>query len=117
MKSDAMAKVMFKSALPPRSQGCVTSKPPAVCTPFPIVPTPGISPNQFVNRMKMKMVAKNQNVFFTRVGTEDAFEEIIKAFHHPFPEILRALGDLFHFARGQPGEQDRPQRHDPGHQH
>ena len=31
----------------------------------PIVPTPGIRPNQFAKRMKMKMVAKNQNVFLT----------------------------------------------------
>ena len=33
--------------------------------PQPIVPTPGIRPAQFVKRMKMKIVAKNQKVFFT----------------------------------------------------
>src|SRR6185503_15938127 len=36
--------------------------------PHPIVPTPGISPNQFADRMKMKIVAKNQNVRLTRCG-------------------------------------------------
>ena len=66
VKIAAIAKVMFKSALPPRSNGRVISKPCSLRMPQPIVPTPGIKPNQFVNRMKMKIVAKNQNVFFTR---------------------------------------------------
>ena len=66
MKIDDMAKVMFRSALPPRNSGRVTSKPCGVATPQPIVPTPGIKPNQLVKRMKMNMVAKNQKVFFTR---------------------------------------------------
>ena len=66
VKIAAIAKVMFKSALPPRSNGRVISKPCSLRMPQPIVPTPGINPNQFVNRMKMKIVAKNQNVFFTR---------------------------------------------------
>ena len=61
----AMAKVMFRSALPPRSSGVETSNPCGLGTPQPMVPTPGMSPNQLVNRMKMKTVAKNQNVFFT----------------------------------------------------
>ena len=62
----AIAAVMFRSALPPRSSGLEISNPCQVGTPQPMVPTPGMSPNQFVNRMKMKTVAKNQNVLFTR---------------------------------------------------
>ena len=65
MKIMAMAKVMFKSALPPRSQGRVTSKPLAVSFPQPMVPTPGTKPNQLVKQIKMKMVAKNQKDFLT----------------------------------------------------
>ena len=64
----AIANVMLRSALPARSSGRVTSNPCSPCTPQPIVPAPGISPNQFVARMKMKIVAKNQNVFFTSPG-------------------------------------------------
>ncbi len=57
---------MFMSALPPRNSGRVTTKPCSPCTPQPIVPTPGIRLNQFVKRMRMKIVAKNQNVLLTR---------------------------------------------------
>ena len=42
------------------------TKPCAVWCPHPIVPTPGMRPIQFAARMKMKMVAKNQNVRSTR---------------------------------------------------
>src|SRR5258708_14852990 len=65
MKIADIADVMFKSAFPPRKSGWGTSKPCGVCSPQPIVPIPGISPNQFVKRMKIKIVAKNQNDFFT----------------------------------------------------
>ena len=63
-----MARVMFKSALAPRKSGRVMcSNPPlSFGMPQPIEPTPGISPNQLVKRMKMKMVQKNQNVFLTK---------------------------------------------------
>src|ERR1019366_4914000 len=61
-----IAKVMFRSALPPRNSGLVTWNPCGVCTPQPMLPTPGSSPNQLVNRIKMNTVPKNQNVFFTR---------------------------------------------------
>ena len=101
MKTDNMASVMFRSAFPPRSHGPVTSKPCGVCTPQPMVPTPGSSPHQLVNRMKMKIVAKNQNVFFTR-SAQDALKKLVKAFHQPFPEILRPAGNLFHIPRRQP---------------
>ena len=35
--------------------------------PQPIVPTPGIKPTQLANKMKMKMVAKNQKVFLHQI--------------------------------------------------
>src|SRR5690349_7820953 len=66
IKMTDMAEVIFRSALPPRSKGRVTSNPWAVSTPQPMVPTPGMSPNQLVNKMKMKMVAKNQKVLLTK---------------------------------------------------
>src|SRR5690349_15423266 len=66
MKTSDMAEVMLRSALPPRKTGRVTSKPLGVETPQPTVPTPGIKPNQLVNKIKMKIVAKNQKVFRTR---------------------------------------------------
>ena len=61
-------RVMFKSAFAPRRSGRVISNNPpwGACRPHPMVPTPGMSPNQFVQRMKIKTVAKNQNVFFTK---------------------------------------------------
>ena len=63
----AIARVMFRSALPPRKNGSVSSKCPLLSrTPHPIVPKPGIRPAQLQNMMKMKMVAKNQKVFLTR---------------------------------------------------
>ena len=63
----AIAKVMLKSAFAPRNSGPLTFSMlsgPVGC-PKPTVPTPGIRPNQFENRIRMKIVAKNQNVFFT----------------------------------------------------
>ena len=65
IKIAAMANVMFRSAFPPRSNGCSTTNPCGPRWPQPMVPTPGINPNQLVNRMKMKIVRKNQKVFFT----------------------------------------------------
>src|SRR5437773_5250909 len=59
---------MFTSALAPRSNGSSIVKPTAVGCPQPIEPTPGIKPTQFAARMKMKIVAKNQNVRRIRCG-------------------------------------------------
>ena len=58
----AMASVMFKSAFMPRIRGSV------ICSLWwpgsaqPMVPNPGIRPNQLANKIKMKAVAKNQKV-------------------------------------------------------
>src|SRR3954451_3753296 len=58
-KTSAIARVKFRSALAPRNKGESTLKPAAVQCPQPIVPTPGMRPNQFAERMNTKMVAKN----------------------------------------------------------
>ena len=65
-KTSAMASVMFTSALAPRKSGTSSWKPAAVTWPQPIEPTPGIRPNQFAARMKMKTDPKNQKVRSTR---------------------------------------------------
>ena len=67
-KTSAMASVRFRSALAPRKQRLVDVKPSAVWCPQPIVPTPGNQTDQLATRMKMKIVAKNQNVRLTRCG-------------------------------------------------
>ena len=50
---NANAKVVFKSAVPPRRYGTNASSPSSTTT-WPIVPTPGKSPNQLFNKIKMK---------------------------------------------------------------
>ena len=66
--------------------------------PQPIVPTPGIRPNQFADRMKMKIVAKNQKVSLDQVRTDDAFEEIVEPFDQPLQEVLRAARDTLPYS-------------------
>ena len=60
-------------------------------------PHPGMSPHQLVNRMKMNTVAKNQNVFFTRLGPDDAFQELVEALHQPFQEFCAPPGQAASF--------------------
>ncbi len=66
--TSAMARVIFRSALAPRKNGWSMWKPLGVGCPQPMTPSPGMSPTQLENRMKMKTVAKNQKVFRTNAG-------------------------------------------------
>ena len=76
--------------------------------PQPIVPTPGINPNQFVNRMKMKIVAKNQNVFFTRSWPMMPSRNHSSDFDQPLPEILRAVRHRLHLRIANRAKMIRP---------
>ena len=71
--------------------------------PQPIVPTPGISPNQLANRMKMKMRGEEPKRLLHQFGPDDAFKKVVQAFDHPFPEILRPLRDELHLAGRRSG--------------
>src|ERR1700736_5437112 len=64
IKKSAIPNVMLRSALAGRSSGALTSfndngRVPGL--PNPIVPTPGINPNQFAARMKINRVARRGN--------------------------------------------------------
>src|SRR5438874_2105167 len=52
-----------------------------------------------------------------KVGAEDAAKKVIETLDQPLPEILRAIGDRFHFASGELGEDDDADSDDPGHEH
>ena len=67
--------------------------------------------------MKMKIVAKNQNVRSTRCAADDAFQKAVEALDQPFQEVLRAVRDLLHVARRELGEDDEAQGDDPGDHH
>src|SRR5258708_23593060 len=54
---------------------------------------------------------------FDEVMANDAFEEVMQAFDHPFPEVLGACRDLFHVPRGYLGENDESQRYNPRDHH
>ena len=77
----------------------------------------GKSPNQFTNRIKMKMVAKNQKVFFTKSVADHALEKIVETLHHPFPKILQARRDRLDLPRRELRQQDNPGRDEPSHDH
>ena len=65
----------------------------------------------------MKMVAKNQKVRSTRCAADDALQQVIKAFHQPFQEVLRATRHFGHAARRHLGEDNQRQGDDPRHDH
>src|SRR5438445_13365434 len=48
---------------------------------------------------------------------DNAIEKIMQAFDHPFPEILRPIWNFFHVPGGYLCEKDKPESHDPGHDH
>ena len=67
--------------------------------------------------MKMKIVAKNQNVLFDQVTADDAFEQAVEALEQPFQQVLRAARHLAHFPRRDLCKEDQAQRDDPRHDH
>src|SRR5947208_15491712 len=45
---------------------------------------------------------------------DNAFEEIMQAFHHPLPKILCSFGDRLHVPRCNLGKDDQTQCYNPG---
>ena len=60
---------------------------------------------------------KEPKCAFHQVMADDSFEEVIQAFDHPLPEILRAFGHFLHVAGGDLGKHDEPQGDDPAQDH
>ena len=87
---------MLTSALAPRNKGWSILKPCEVWYPQPIEPTPGMSPTQLAERMKMKILAKNQNVRSRQMRTDDAVHELVESFDQPFHKILCTCRNLLH---------------------
>ena len=48
-------------------------------------------PTQLAARMKMKTLAKNQNVCRDQMRADEAFEEAVEALDQPLEEVLRAV--------------------------
>ena len=65
----------------------------------------------------MKMVAKNQKVFFTSSFPMIPSKKLVQTLHQPFQEVLRPRGHQLHLAGGELGENNQRHRHDPRHQH
>ncbi len=65
----------------------------------------------------MKIVAKNQKVLLHQPRADDALQEVVQALDQPFPEVLRALGDILHAAGRHLRKDNQTQRHQPGHHH
>ena len=52
-----------------------------------------------------------------QIASDHAFEKIVKAFHEPFPKILRSGRHRLDFARGGLREHNHSGGHDPSHEH
>ena len=72
-----------------------------VSCPHPIVPTPGIRPSQFADKIKMKIVARNQR--FDQLRANDALQKAVQTFNQPFQEILSPAGNTLHVPRRDSG--------------
>ena len=113
MKMPDMAKVMLRSALPPRKRGSM-----------PVVSADGDGANSGNQPEPVGEENENENGekkpegFLDQFGAEDAFEKIVEAFDEEFPKVLRALGDELHIAGGDLGADRRgPGPDPPGDQH
>ena len=51
------------------------------------------------------------------IAADDGLKKIIKTLHHPFPEILDAIRNLFHVARRHLGEDDYARGDNPRDKH
>ena len=116
-KMSAMANVRFRSAFAPRKSGWSTSKPLGVWCPQPIVPTPGMRPSQFADKMKMKIVARNQNVRLTNCGPMISLQKVVQTFDQPFQEVLSPAGNTLHVPRRDSGKDDQGDRDNPTDDH
>src|SRR6266436_2470040 len=48
---------------------------------------------------------------------DNSFQKIIQTLHHPFPEVLRSVGNVFHVARGKLRKNNEANGDDPRHHH
>src|SRR5262245_54229075 len=51
------------------------------------------------------------------MAANNSFQKAMKAFDHPFPKILFAVGNLLHVASSNLSENDESQSHHPGDDH
>src|SRR5258706_6456328 len=92
-----MASFSFKRALAPGKTGEPILKPGSVWCPHPSDPIPGIRPNQFEERTKMKIVAKNQNVRSAKCGPMIPTRNLYSASTSHSRKFCAPLGTCFIF--------------------
>src|SRR5579859_5588515 len=68
---------------------------------------PGNQPNPITKQNENENTGKKPKRPLNQVVPDNALQEIMQAFDHPFPEVLRPIRDFFHIAGGQLRKNDQ----------
>ena len=74
-------------------------------------------PNQFADKMKMKMVAKIPECSLGQVRSNDSGEELVQCLDQPFQKVLRSSRNLSHIPSCNLSKCDEAESDDPTDQH